>query len=224
MDIIFIAIHRCTIHIWGLMLPHASTSSHMATPPKDFLHIKEVVAGDGIKKTLEVREDGVALNTTEFQKFFGKKEAWPYAGYDHTVDMKYDVFLSSLGNTKKQKFNQKKKEIWKGKQEIWKNQEDFWYMLVEKEVGLYQDRDVFQSIRDANYKGDGKNWSRKGVWFDSLAGAKNYVQMARDEEGTWWAWPQVIPVYWMTGPLTRNNIEEVPGFKEDEEEEEEEEE
>ena len=205
------------------MLPHASTSSRMATPPKDFRHIKEVVAEDGTKKRLVVPEDGVAGNTTEFQKFFGKKEAWPYTGYDHKVDMKDDVFLSSLGNKKKQKFNQKKQEIWNETASD-NNQEDFWYMLVEKEVGLYQDRDVFKSIRDANYKGDGKNWSLKGVRFDSLAGAKNYVQMARDEEGEWWAWPQVIPVYWMTGPLTRNNIEEVPGFKEEEEEEEEEEE
>ena len=201
------------------MLPHASTSSHMATPPKDFLHIKVVVAEDGTKKRLVVPEDGVAGNTTEFQKFFGKKEAWPYRGYDHTVDMKNDVFLSSLGNKKKQKFNQKKQEIWKETASD-NNEEDVWYMLVEKEVGLYQDSDVFKSIRDANYKADGKNWSIKGVRFDSLAAAKNYVQMARDEEGEWWGWPKVIPVYWRTGPLTRNNIEEVPGFQEEEEEEE----
>ena len=48
----------------------------MATEPHDFLHIKEV--GDG--KTLVVSEEGadnLKINTsTEFQKYFGKKQAY----------------------------------------------------------------------------------------------------------------------------------------------------
>ena len=78
----------------------------MVTQPHDFLHIKEV--GDG--KTLVVSEEGadnLKINTsTEFQKYFGKKQAYMYIGYDHKVDLKSDEFLSSLGKEKKRKFDE----------------------------------------------------------------------------------------------------------------------
>ena len=87
-----------------------------------------------------------------------------------------------------------------------------WLMIVQdggkKKVRLYQDCAVFKSIRNADYKVDGRNWNLKGVWFPDLEAAQNYIQMARHEEGVHWSWPQEIPVWWKTGPFTQKEIED----------------
>ena len=195
----------------------------MATQPHDFLHIKEV--GDG--KTLVVSEEGAdnlkISTSTEFQKYFGKKQAWMYVGYDHKKDLKNDEFLNSLGREKKKEFDEEIKKIW-AKNAHLRHKEDFWYMILEgrnrhgkKMVGLYQDYDVFENIRDEDFHA-GIDWSLKGCKFDNLASAKNYIQMARDEEGVHWDWPGSIPVIWKNGPLTKSDIENFPDFQSSEEE------
>ena len=87
----------------------------------------------------------------------------------------------------------------------------------KKMVGLYQDRDVFEKVRDEDFIPD-VTWSLKGCWFEDFASAKNYIQMARDEEGVHWDWPKEIPVIWKKGPLTQSDIENFPGFLSSEEE------
>ena len=83
----------------------------MATEPHDFLNIKDV--GDG--KSLVVSEDlgnNLQINTTtKFQKYFGKKQAYMYIGYNHKVDLKNDEFLNSLGKSKKEEFNKEMMKI-----------------------------------------------------------------------------------------------------------------
>ena len=196
----------------------------MATQPHDFLHIKEV--GDG--KTLVVSEEGadnLKINTsTEFQKYFGKKQAYMYIGYDHKVDLKNDESLNSLGKEEKKEFDEEMKNIW-AKNKLLQHKEDVWYMILEgknqngeKKVGLYQDEEVFKKARDADFIA-GAGWSSKGCWFEDLASAKSYIQMTRDEEGVHWDWPKQIPVIWKKGPLTQNDIENFPGFRSSEEEE-----
>jgi len=200
----------------------------MATEPHDFLHIKEVEDG---KKLVVFEEGADNLNistTTEFQKYFGKKQAWMYIGYNHGVDLKNDDFLNSLGQEEKKGFDEEMKKIW-AKRAPLLHKEDMWYMILEgvkngeKKVGLYQDEHVFKKARDedfiANTKAheEGWGWSLKGCWFEDLASAKNYIQMARDEEGVHWGWPKKIPVIWKKGPLTQNDIENFPGFQSEEE-------
>ena len=196
----------------------------MATQPHDFLHIKEV--GDG--KTLVVSEEGadnLKINTsTEFQKYFGKKQAYMYIGYNHKVDLKNDESLNSLGKEEKKEFDEEMKNIW-AKNKLLQHKEDVWYMILEgknqngeKKVGLYQDEEVFKKARDADFIA-GAGWSSKGCWFEDLASAKSYIQMTRDEEGVHWDWPKQIPVIWKKGPLTQIDIEDFPGFLSSEEEE-----
>ena len=193
------------------MLPPCFILLPTATPEKDFLHLKDVVAEDGAVKTLRGVEKGVGLNANEFQKYCGKKHCLPIKKYDGTesydlqVDLNNDEFLSSLGKEKKKKFDIKMKTDWEKRVKMKK---DRWYMIVQdggkNKVGLYQDYAVFKSIR----KVDGSNWELKGVWFPDLAAAQNYIQVARDEEGVHWSWPQEIPVWWKTGPFTQNEIED----------------
>ena len=192
----------------------------MVTNPKDFLHIKEL--DDGRK--LMAFEKGVALNTTEFQKYCGKLGAYPYKYHDWEGDLPNDAFLGGLSQAKKDEFWNKLNEIWAKKNAP--NKTDFWYMIVEddggKKVGLYQDYQVFKSIRDAAYIAGRSKYSLKAVKFDTLADAKIFVQMEREEQGAWFKWPQQIQVIWKKG----SEIEEFPGFslRGDGEEEEEEEE
>ncbi len=196
----------------------------MATEPHDFLHIKEV--GDG--ETLAVSEEGVdnlKINTsTEFQKYFGKKQAWMYIGYDHAVDLKNDDFLNSLGIEEKKEFDEEMKKIWRKNAPL-QHKEDVWFMILEgrnrngqKKVALYQDEQVFKKAREEYFDPNDPNcgWSSKACWFDDLASAKNYIQMARDEEGVHWDWPNEIPVIWKKGPLTQSDIENFPGFESEE--------
>ena len=208
----------------GFHAPPRVNQPLMVTQPKGFLHTKEL--GDGGK--LEVFEEGEAKDTTEFQKYMGKFEAYPYVYHKWSEDMKDDAFLRGLGWEKKQIFKKELENIWAQNSSTPK---EFWYMIVQdggnKEVGLYQDYEVFTSIRDQNYQKGARNrgardWSLKAVWFDNLKAAKNYVQMARDEEGQHFGWPKQIPVIWKKGPLGQSDIDEVPGFAEEGEEEEEE--
>ena len=182
----------------------------MATEAHNFLHVKE--ASDGQK--LEVTEEGAdnwnIRTSTKFQKYAGKKEPFRYIGYNHLVDMKNDEFLNSLGKEEKKEFDVQFKKIWCAKA---KHKEDQWYMIQEgqqgKKVALYQDYWVFKAVRDAPLP---VNWSWKGCWFADLASAKNYIQMARDEEGVCYQWPHEIPVIWKKGPLTKNDITNFPGW------------
>ena len=81
-------------------------------------------------------------------------------------------------------------------------------------VALYQDYEVFKNARDEAFDGTAGNWSQKACSFDDLAAAKNYIQMARDEEGVHWDWPQEIPVFWKNGPITEADVSLCPAFEE----------
>ena len=78
---------------------------------------------------------------------------------------------------------------------------------------MYQDEEEFKKARDEDYYSKG-GWSYKSCWFEDLDAAKKYIQMARDEEGEHWKWPQCIAVHWKSGPVTRRDIETFPGFTE----------
>ena len=203
----------------------------MATAPKNFLHIKALkdLPGDG--NVLMVPEEGAdnlkICYSTEFQKYFWKNQPYMFRGYDHKVDMKNDKFLNSLGKEEKKKYDKEMMKIWATKV---KHKEDSWFMILEavgakkKKFGLYQDKAVFTEVRDHGLDIERGIWSLKGCWFDDLEAAKNYIQMARDEEGVHWDWPQEIPVFWKNGPVSKNDIETFPGFPATEESEEDEEE
>jgi len=179
--------------------------------------MKEVVDG----KTLvapEEGEDNMNKNTSvKFQKYFGKKQPHFYIGYDHQVDLKNDEFLNSLTKKEKEVFDEEMKKIWKEKMH---HKEDVWYMVLEgkkqtgeSKVKIYQDGEVFLAARDEEFLVDPtKYWSSKGCWFEDLASAKNYVQMAREEEGLHFDWPKQIPVVWKKGQLTKNDVEDFPGW------------
>jgi hypothetical protein len=194
----------------------------MVTEPHDFLHFKEV--GEKTLKKAEEGVDNVKINTsTEFQKYFWKQQPVMYIGYDHKVGLKNDEFLNSLGKEEKKGFDEEVKKIWREKASLM-HPEDliYWYMILEgtrngeKQVKLYQDQDVFEKVRD---EGHPPAWSLKACYFEDLDTAKNYIQMARDEEGVHWDWPKEIPVIWKKGPLTKIDLENLPGFQSSEEEE-----
>ena len=216
---------RCTIHIWGLMLPPCFIQLPMVTQPKDFRHIKKVATESGVGVTtfraLE-KGDTVGSNTNEFQKYCGKKLCIPIKKYDGTesydpqVDLKNDEFLSSLGKEKK-KFDVKMKKDWEKKVVNRPRMDQAWYMIVQdggkEKVGLYQDYAVFESIHNADYIVKSihnadyiAKMSLKGVRFTDLEAAKTYIQMARDEEGVHWGWPQEIPVLWKTVVCTVEDV------------------
>jgi len=196
------------------MLPHVNQLP-MATKPHDFINMKE----DDDGKMFLVREEGEAWNidTSVFQKYFGKKQPYWYIGYNHQVDLKKDAFLNNLGKAEKRVFDEEMKKIWAQKMH---HKEDVWYMVLEgtdlagqSKVKLYQDEEVFKAARDAEFLVDQEQyWSSKACWFEDLASAKNYVQMTRDEEGVHWNWPTSIPVVWRKGLLTPVDLEEFPGW------------
>ena len=194
----------------------------MVTEPHNFLHIKVLEEG----KLIQVPEEGRGMlvldKSTDQQKYFGKKQVSQYHGYNHAVDLKNDPWLNNLGREDKTKFQEEMMKEWKKSNVQWVSEEN-WYMVMEgqdgRQVKLYQDKDVFQKARDAPYKkdaisGEAVAWSYKGGSFPNLHAAKLYIQMARDEEGRHWKWPEEIPVIWKNGPLTRADIETFPGFEE----------
>ena len=204
-------------HMGSHAPPHVNQLP-MAAEPKDFVHFKEVEGG----KMLAVSEEGAnnfRLNTTtDFQKYSAKKQPRMHIGYDHKVDMKNDNFLNNLSKEEKMKFDDEIKKIWWKKGSV-EHKEDIWYMILEgggakkKYCGLYQDKDVFEQVRDKDYDAVKNLWSLKGCWFEDLETAKNYIQMSRDEEGVHWEWPQKITVFWKKGPLTNIDIENCPAFQ-----------
>ena len=207
----------------------------MVTDPKNFHHIKLLsiinlndLPGDGsVSKMnyLMVPEEGEdnlkRCYTTDFQKYFGKMgEPYMFKGYNHKVDMKNDPFLNSLGKEVKNKYHEEMTKIWAKKAALKHNhREDMWYMILEAggvkkaRFGLYQDKIVFEEVRDRDLDIPRGIWSLKGCYFDDLEAAKNFIQMARDEEGVHFDWPQEIPVYWKNGPVSKNDIETFPGFE-----------
>jgi len=143
----------------------------------------------------------------KFQKYFWKMQLYPNRGYDHRVDLPNDPFLDSLTNEEKEKFDKDTNKIWMEKTY---HEEDPWYMVLEGtnrmgvegtntaigpnglalKIALYQDKETFENARDEEYSLEElqrtnyqQGWSNKGGWFDNLEAAKNYIQMARDEEG-----------------------------------------
>ena len=179
----------------------------MAEELHDFCHIKHVGQGN----TVTVLEKGgnplVAGKTTKFQKYFWKMQLHPNRGYDHRLDLPNDPFLDSLTNEEKEKFDKDTNKIWMEKTY---HEEDPWYMVLEGtnrmgvegtntaigpnglalKIALYQDKETFENARDMEYSpeelqrtNNQQGWSNKGGWFDNLEAAKNYIQMARDEEG-----------------------------------------
>ena len=188
----------------------------MVRPLHDFLHTKEVE--DGVK--LQLREEGVINWSTKctpdvhqrFLKYFAKQQAEMYIGYDHGVDMKKDSFLESLSAEEEKKFRKKMVKIWQS-EDKYRGTSFAWYMILEgkkadgeSKVKLFQDKDVFMNERDEEFNTKW-GWSHKGCWFRDLEDAKNYIQMARDEEGVHWEWPQDIPVVWKKGPLNECDMD-----------------
>ena len=149
---------------------------------------------------------------------------YPYEGYDHKVDIKNDDFLNSMTREEQQKFDEAMMKMWTQRHATPKHKGDQWYMILEGQMGrkvaLYQDHEEFVKVRDEHYKAPGsellpegkKGWSWKACHFEDLAAAKNYIQMAREEEGRHWQWPDIIPVYWKKGPITQMDCENFPGF------------
>jgi len=195
----------------------------MAYEPHDFLHLKKVVSEEGVlENSLMVSEEGAdnfkISTSTKFQKYFGKNQAYMYnKGYNYAVDLKNDAFLDSLTFEEKKGFDEEMKKIWAKnaalplEEDSWKQH---WFMILEgrnqngwSKVALFQDRDFFMKACESEDQTTG--WSSKACWFEDLETAKNYIQMARDEEGDHWDWPAEIPVFWKTGPL-----DDFPGFEE----------
>ena len=189
----------------------------MVSEPHDFHHIKEVEDGSKLE-VFEKGEDNFNHSTSQkFQKYVGKKSVYMFKGYDHTIDMKNDDFLAGLGREEKNKFDQEMKKIWENSAKEWRP-EDQWFMIMEgKKVALFQD--IMEGKKAANFWTDATapnaGWSLKSCWFEDLASAKNYIQMARDEEGVHFGWPKRIPVIWKKGPVSRNDIEWNPGFEDE---------
>jgi len=217
----------CTIHIWGLMPPHINQLP-MATVPHYFLHYKQLDEGNTVT-VLEEGTDNYNVQTSfTFQKYYQKKQEWPYVGFDHRVKMKNDRFLESIGVEEKQKYDERMRQMWK---DMNYNEEDAFFMIqegtklqedgtVKSKVALYQDKDEFERARDESFDGQlleatnhERGWSVKGTMFYDLQSAKNYVQSAREEEGVHWNWPGTIPVYWKKGPLSHADVEKLPAWK-----------
>ena len=211
---------RGTVHIWGFMLPCSSTSSLMVTQPHRFKH--EKTDEDG--QTWVMPEDGVdEVNVTTKRKYFVKNSPWNYVGYDHKMDFE-DPFLNGITKGMKKKYDDERCEI-EQRMKTFRHTEDMWYMIVQgkkngkTQVGLYQDKEEFEAKREEPFvviDGVVQEWSFKGACFDNLQDAKEYVQMARDEEGQEWMWPSTIPVNWKKGKFTAadnyqwKNVEEEP--------------
>ena len=187
----------------------------MVNDPIDFIHSKEVMEGC----RYEVVEEGAnnfKINASkEFQKYCGKKSAFMYKGYDHTVDLQDDEFLNSLTREEKNKFDEEMKKDWTAR--TMHHKEDTWYMIMEGQtptgqsmVSLYQDRQVFERNRDARFNSTPQQWSWKACYFENLEAAKQYIQMSRDEEGIHFDWPGAIPVIWKKGPISHNDISNCP--------------
>jgi len=168
---------------------------------------------------LQLHEEGQnnlkSNDPVRFAKFFAKQQADMYVGYDHGVDMKKDPFLDSLSAEEKKKFRVEMVKIW-GKEAKYSHdgyeKDNVWYMILqgkkangESKVKLFQDEDVFNKERIQGVFGNW-GWSLKACWFHDLEDAKNYIQMARDEEGVHWEWPQQIPAVWKTGPVLPSDI------------------
>ena len=99
-----------------------------ASEPHDFLHMKEVGDGTILVESEEGADNFKIDSSTDFQKYFGKKQAFEYIGYDHNKDLKNDEFLNSLGKEEKKQFDEEMKKIW-AKNEPLLHKEDQWYML-----------------------------------------------------------------------------------------------
>ena len=128
----------------------------MVNDPIDFIHSKEVMEGCRYE-VVEGGANNFKINASkEFQKYCGKKSAFMYKGYDHTVDLQDDEFLNSLTREEKNKFDEEMKKDWTAR--TMHHKEDTWYMIMEGRtptgqsmVSLYQDRQVFERNRDARF-------------------------------------------------------------------------
>ena len=222
--------------IYSSFFPARVNQLPKVSEPHDFIHSKETGGKGNLVEKLVVMEEGADnfnLNTsTKFQKYLGKKSPYYYKGFNHRVDPKTDTFLDGLRKEEKEKFDEECDKYWAKKKEDCRlyHKEDRWYMILasnevdmtwtggKTKVALYQDYDDFERVRDEEFEREGAKWSYKGAWFDSLSDARNYIQMARDEEGAYWEWPRKIPVYWREGPLTESDLTQCPEFNMEEEE------
>ena len=94
-------------HLGSHAAPHVNKHP-MVREPHDFLHGKTLPDGQVLSAFEEGVDDLKIGRSVEFQKYFGKKQAYMYVGYDHKKDMKNDAFLSSLGKEEKKKFDEGK--------------------------------------------------------------------------------------------------------------------
>jgi hypothetical protein len=208
----------------GFHAPPRVNQLPMVTDPIDFHHVKEVSVGkdsEGEEKyeCYQKFEEGAnnlnAEHSVKFQKWFAKKQPEFYIGFDHKKNMKNDPFLDGLTKEEKKYFQSEMAKIWKKNRAKYHQKDDMWYMIVEGQrphgtsaVGLFQEEAVFKAVRDEEFnRTGGREWSLKGCWFHDLEDAKNYIQMARDEEGVAYAWPETIRVLWKKGPLTKSDEE-----------------
>ena len=218
---------RGTVHIWGFMLPCSSTSSLMVTQPHRFQHEKTDENG---QKWIMPEEGADDVNVTTKKKYIVKNSQWNYAGYDHKMDFE-DPFLNGITKGMKKKYDEERWEL-EQRMKTFRHKEDTWYMIVQgkkngkTQVAMYQDKEEFEAKRDEPFKVilGVQHWSYKGVSFDNLQDAKEYVQMARDEEGQEYNWPSTIIVNWKKGKFTATdndqwakNVEEEPSESEGEE-------
>ena len=148
------------------------------------------------------------------QKYVAKQ--WPNfnRNYDKKVDFRNDPFLSQVeASGNKQKFEVQKFKAWK---ESNKDPALAWHFVMEgtftKEEGggscvsLWQEEAPYKKIRVATHTE--RTYSRKGAYFMSLEYAKKYLQMARDEEGVHWAWPEEVPIFWEPGQFLQEEEQE----------------
>ena len=150
--------------------------------------------------------------TFTYQKYSAKRLPFWFIGYDHNKDMRVDAFLQEVeedGPALRQKFDADFTKEWNQRGSA---RGEVWHMIVEGQftaeegggnaVALFQVQEEMEKVRDECYSPlaaiNGK-WSRKGGYCYGLEDAKKYLQMARDEEGDFFHWPETIPVFWEQG-------------------------
>ena len=197
----------------------------MAQKPKNFRHFKKDENGQCWTRVEEGSNMMSMAESFTQQKYIAKHAPTYLRGYDHKLDMKNDAFLHKC----EEEGLMKKLDVLvnEGRSARVYKPSMAWYMVMEGSfteeegggscVSLAQEEIVHTTIREETFKThyDTKKqewvvdaWSRKAAWFYTLADAKKYVQMARDEEGVHFQWPKEIPVFWQPGPFTEEEEEE----------------
>ena len=148
----------------------------------------------------------------KYMKFKAKKLPTYSEYYNWQLDMKKDTFLDNLTDEEKAVYQKRLEEHYVARTEeieyyVWCMK---WYFIVHGgRCGLYQEVGRYWQLRDElhgttwpsgalhGFMVEGaKGFSWKGAAFHSLKDAKDFVQYCRDEEGAYWQWPALMPIYW----------------------------